>query len=237
MTEQKFSIDAHNLSKQYPLRDGWIGQISSYKESVTNVSLQIKKGEIFGLTGANGAGKTTLAKMLCTLIAPSSGLATIAGIRLALENGDEIRKRIGLVVTDERSFYWRLTGRQNLTFFAALHNRFGEKTKMHIEQLLASVNLLEHADVRFDRYSSGMKQRLAIARGILHQPEVLFLDEPSRSLDRKSKENIQLLIRKLNMQQKMTVFIISHDQEELIQLCSRVGTMQNGRLADITMTN
>ncbi|MEM9774256.1 MAG: ABC transporter ATP-binding protein [Chloroflexota bacterium] len=227
------SIDAYNLSKSYPLRDGLLGQISDYRSSVTDVSLQIKKGEVFGLTGSNGAGKTTLAKMLCTLIAPSTGQATIAGFALNIENGSKIRRQVGLVVTDDRSFYWRLTGRQNLAFFAALHGLYGPTAADTISNKLTDVNLLEHADLRFDRYSSGMKQRLAIARGLLHQPSILFLDEPGRSLDQASRQKLHQLIKTLNDQRQMTIFMISHDQAELEQLCSRVGTMRNGRLTNI----
>lgn len=227
------SIDAHNLSKSYPLRDGVLGQISGYRPSVTNVSLKIKKGEIFGLTGSNGAGKTTLAKMLCTLIVPTTGEALVAGLPLNTTNGGAIRKRVGLVVTDDRSFYWRLTGRQNLAFFAALHGMHGRTAQQTVNQRLADVNLTEQADLRFDRYSSGMKQRLAIARGLLHQPSILFLDEPGRSLDQTSKQKLHQLIQMLNHQQQMTIFMISHDQAELEHLCSRVGTMHNGRLTNI----
>ena len=230
---QDFSIDAQNLGKNYPLRDGLLGQISGYRPSVTDVSLQVKKGEIFGLTGSNGAGKTTLAKMLCTLIVPTTGEASIAGLPLNTTNGGEIRKRVGLVVTDDRSFYWRLTGRQNLAFFAALHGMYGPTAAETINNRLADVDLTEHADLRFDRYSSGMKQRLAIARGLLHQPSILFLDEPGRSLDQASKQKLHQLIQSLNDQRQMTIFMISHDQAELELLCSRVGTMHNGRLTNI----
>lgn len=233
-----FAIEAALLSKSYPKHTGLFGWAETSQENVvSDVSLQVKSGEIFGLTGSNGAGKTTLIKMLCTLIAPTSGSAKIGGIPLELNRGDEIRKRAGLVVTDERSFYWRLTGRQNLIFFAALYGIFGQKAAKRSDQLLAAVDLTNAAGIRFDRYSSGMKQRLSIARGLLHQPEILFLDEPGRSLDSEAKGRLHELVRTLNEKQNMTVFLITHDQVEAKTLCHRIGVMHSGRLVEITNNN
>ncbi|MFK7803110.1 MAG: ABC transporter ATP-binding protein [Anaerolineae bacterium] len=233
-----FAIEASLLSKSYPTSKSLFNwSADPEKDIVTDVSLKVETGEIFGLTGSNGAGKTTLIKMLCTLIAPTSGSASIAGIPLELDRGDEIRRRAGLVVTDDRSFYWRLTGRQNLVFFAALYGIFDKEAENRAEQLLVAVDLTDAADIRFDRYSSGMKQRLAIARGLLHRPEILFLDEPGRSLDSEAKGRLHELVRTLNETQNMTVFLITHDQTEAKDLCDRIGVMHSGKLVDILTNN
>lgn len=230
-----FAIEAALLTKSYPNNKRLFSWTADSEQNVvSDVSLKVKTGEIFGLTGSNGAGKTTLIKMLCTLIAPTSGSAKIGGIPLELNRGDEIRQRAGLVVTDERSFYWRLTGRQNLVFFAALYGIFNQAAADRAERLLAAVDLTGAADTRFDRYSSGMKQRLSIARGLLHQPEILFLDEPGRSLDSEAKGRLHELVRTLNEKQNMTVFLITHDQTEAKNLCNRIGVMHSGRLVEIS---
>ncbi|UEC42610.1 MAG: hypothetical protein METHAR1v1_740008, partial [Methanothrix sp.] len=149
---------------------------------VAGVDLLIRKGEVFGILGPNGAGKTTLIKILCTLVLPTAGAAKVNGYDVVRESG-RVRDSIGLVTTDERSFYWRLTGRQNLEFFASLHNFYSDDGREIVEELLEVVDLKDAADVRFLNYSAGMKQRMAIARGLLNDPAVLFMDEPTRSLD------------------------------------------------------
>ena len=195
---------------------------------VAGVDLAIPRGELFGLLGPNGAGKTTLTKMLCTLILPTSGRATIAGYDLAEEG--RIRAAVGLAVADERSFYWRLTGAQNLRFFAALHGLFGRSAEARVGQVLADVHLQSHAQQRFGTYSSGQKQRLAIGRALLHQPRVLFLDEPTRSLDPTATAELHALIRRLQGERELTIFLITHDLSEAEKLCHRVAVMHKGRV-------
>jgi ABC-2 type transport system ATP-binding protein len=194
--------------------------------AVEDVTLQVLPGELFGLLGPNGAGKTTLIKMLCTLIVPSGGSATVAGYPL----GDvlAIRSVVGLVVTDERSFYWRLTARRNLHFFAALHGLRGEAARRRVDAVLDAVDLLSEADRWFSDFSTGMKQRLAIARGLLHEPQILFLDEPTRSLDPVSTQRLHSLIARLQQERALTVFLITHDLAEAEKLCTRVALMHHG---------
>jgi ABC-2 type transport system ATP-binding protein len=196
--------------------------------AVSDVSLTIPEGELFGLLGPNGAGKTTLVKMLCTLILPSSGSAKIAGHDLAAAG--VIRAAVGLVVSDDRSFYWRLSARRNLAFFAAMHGLYGRAAAERVEQVLADVDLLDVAERRFGLFSSGMKQRLAIARSLLHRPRILFLDEPSRSLDPTATHRLHSLIRRLMAEQAMTVFLITHDLAEAEALCNRVAFMHKGQI-------
>ncbi len=222
------AIEVHNLSKVFVKPQGWRWGGSDPVTAVSNLSFTIPQGELFGLLGPNGAGKTTLVKMLCTLILPSSGTAAIAGHPLA--NAGAIRAAVGLVVSDDRSFYWRLSARRNLDFFAAMHGLNGRTAQERINQALAEVDLLDVADRRFGQLSSGMKQRLAIARGLLHRPQILFLDEPSRSLDPKATQRLHDLIRRLMARQSLTVFLITHDLAEAEALCDRVALMHKGRV-------
>ncbi len=224
-----WAITTERLTKRYADDVGWrIWQKTNARTVVDEVTLQVERGEFFGLLGPNGAGKTTLVKMLCTLVIPTSGSATIMGFPLSA--GQEIRRRVGLTVTDERSFYWRLTGRQNLHFFASLHGLFGQEANGRIDSLLSGVDLQESADRRFSSYSSGMKQRLAIARALIAEPELLVLDEPTRSLDPVATQQLHELILGLQTRRQMTVFLITHDLSEAEKLCQRVAIMHRGRI-------
>src|SRR3990172_8165098 len=151
-------------------------------KALKNVNLQIRHGEIVALLGPNGAGKTTLLKILSTLVLPTSGTAYVKGYEI-VRCEDDVKKSIGLVTGEERSFYWRLTGRQNLEFFAALYGLRPDEAKPRIDALLEQLDLSAAADNMFYSYSSGMKQKLALVRGLLCNPAVLFLDEPTKSVD------------------------------------------------------
>jgi len=221
----EFAIETNGLGKTYADKK------NPSITAVSNINLRIKKGELFGLLGPNGAGKTTLVKMLCTLIAPSTGEGRVAGFDLA-QTGD-IRAAVGLVVPDERSFHWRLSARRNLTFFAAMYGINGRFAQNRISELLQEVNLLDAADRPFGKFSSGMRQRLAIARSLLHSPQILFLDEPTRSLDPIATEKLHDLLLRLMAERDMTAFLITHDLAEAEKLCGRVGLMNNGRLHSI----
>lgn len=221
-----WAIHTEQLSKTFSAE----GRQAAYT-AVSDVSLAIPQGELFGLLGPNGAGKTTLTKMLCTLIVPSTGTAEVAGHPLTAVG--RIRAAVGLAVADERSFYWRLTGAQNLEFFAALHGLFGRAARQRVQAVLAAVDLLPQADQRFGTYSSGQKQRLAIGRALLHQPRILFLDEPTRSLDPTATANLHQLIHTLQQQQSLTIFLITHDLAEAEKLCQRVAVMHGGRVQTV----
>ena len=149
--------------------------------AVDHVSLEVRAGELYGLLGPNGAGKTTLIRLLSTMIIPSSGSGAVFGIDL--HHSGQIRQMVGMATGDERSFYWRLSGRNNLEFFGVLCGLDGSKNHRRAIELLDQVGLTEKADLPFRTYSSGQKQRLSIARALLHRPQMLFLDEPTRSLD------------------------------------------------------
>ena len=179
------TIELKDITKTFVDRS-WrtllLGKKPKRVRALNGVSLEVGPGEICGILGPNGAGKTTLIKILATLIIPDSGSAGICGYDLA-DQPQHVRRLIGLVNTSERSFYWRLTGRENLQFYASLYRIPRQQAKKHIDELLNLVDLIEKGDIRFQNYSTGMRQKLAIARGLLSNPRVLFVDEPTRSLD------------------------------------------------------
>lgn len=223
------AVVTDHLSKIFPARRGWRRlQRPLGVTAVRDVSLTVEDGELFGLLGPNGAGKTTLVKMLCTLIAPSSGRAVVAGCDLSA--GMAIRAAVGLVVADERSFYWRISARRNLRFFAAMHGLTGAAAEQRIDEVLEAVQLRERADTPFSDFSTGMKQRMAIARGLLHRPRLLFLDEPTRSLDPTATAELHVHLLRLMQERRMTVFLITHDLAEAEKLCTRVAVMHRGRV-------
>jgi len=196
--------------------------------AVAGVDLRVRRGELFGLLGPNGAGKTTLIKMLCTLIVPTAGGAQVMGCDLSQESA--IKRSVGLVVSDERSFYWRLSARRNLGFFAAMVGLNGRAARRRVEEVLAAVDLTEVAGRRFSDLSTGMRQRLAIARGLLHRPQLLFMDEPTRSLDPIATARLHALIDGLVKEEGTTVLLTTHDLNEAESLCGRVALMNQGRI-------
>jgi ABC-2 type transport system ATP-binding protein len=227
-------IAADTLTKQFYPKRGLKGFFSStppsVKTVVDRVSLTVEEGEVFGLLGPNGAGKTTLIKMLSTLLFPSSGKATICGYDVVTQ-GKLVRETIGLVASDERSFYWRMTGRQNLQFFAALHQLFGKEAEARIDALLESLNLREAMHQPFAEYSTGMRQRLAIARGLLKEPRVLFMDEPTKGLDPLNAEVLLTLIKEqVAGFFKKTILMTTHILSEAEKVCDRVAILNHGKV-------
>lgn len=217
-----YAIETSGLTKEFIRR-------KRTTLAVNDVNLRVKEGELFGLVGPNGAGKTTLIKMLCCLILPTRGTARVAGFDI-LENEDGVKASIGLVSGDERSFYWRLTGRQNLHFFASLYNLSSHQTKAKIKELLDFLEI-EEPDIKFQEYSTGIKQRLAIARSLLNNPRVIFMDEPTKSLDPLAAQNLRRFIKeKLVGEQKKTVFFTTHNLEEANELAVRLALMDKGEI-------
>ncbi len=223
-----WAVETEGLTKRFEPVAGWLGRKEKGVTAVSDISLKIPRGQRFGLLGPNGAGKTTLTKMLCTLVLPSSGRATVAGFPLAQSGA--IRANVGLVVSDARSFYWRLSARRNLDFFAAMHGLNGRFAQQRVEEVLQAVDLTAVADRRFNTFSSGMKQRLAIARSLLHRPQILFLDEPSRSLDPTATQRLHDLLRRLQAEQELTLFFITHDLAEAEVMCDEVALLHQGRI-------
>ncbi len=227
-------VQTFSLTKRFSVSNNYRALLRFRRKedltAVDSVTLQIREGELFGLLGPNGAGKTTLIKMLCTLILPSEGRALVCG-RDVVRDAASVRPLIGLVDGQERSFFWRLSGRQNLEFFAALYGRRGAEADSWIGELLDLVGLNHHADRRFMSYSAGMRQRLAVARGLLSMPRVIFMDEPTRSLDPVSARHLRTFIRQTLVETLgHTVVLVTHRLEEAEELCDRVAIMNHGRI-------
>lgn len=202
-------------------------------KAVESVTFEIESGEIFGLLGPNGAGKTTLIKMLCTLIVPTRGEAYVNGWDVT-KNGEAVRRSIGLVSGEERSFYWRLTGRQNLNFFGALHNLKSDEVQKRIESLVELLEMQEYIDTRFDEYSTGMKQHLAVARSLLSDAKVLFMDEPTKSLDHSSAEKLRRFIKeRIVGREKKTVVFTTHILKEAADFADRLALLDRGAVKAI----
>ncbi len=198
--------------------------------AVDRVTLVLREGEIFGLVGPNGAGKTTLIKMLCGLYLPDSGWARICG-HDTVHSNSQTRRFVGLVTSNERSFFWRLTGIQNLEFFANLYRIPPREARAWIRELLDLLDLLPYAHARFDGYSTGTKQRFSLARGLLSKPRVVFMDEPTKGVDPTAAAHIVEVIRERVVRLwSPTILITSHNLHEIERLCERVAVMDRGRI-------
>jgi len=196
--------------------------------AVDNVDLSIKKGELFGLLGANGAGKSTIIKMLTTMLTPTAGIARVWGHDVAKER-NEVRSSIGVVFQDP-AVDSMLTGRENLDFHGRMYGMDRALRKERIEEVLDLVDLSEKADVKMQDYSGGMQRRLEIARGLMHCPHVLFLDEPTLGLDPQTRRHIWQYIRNMNKKKSVTVILTTHYMEEADYLCDRVAIIDNGKI-------
>ena len=196
--------------------------------AVSGVSFAIQQGEIFGLLGPNGAGKTTTIRMLSTLLEPTGGAATVNGYDIARQ-APLVRQNLGAVLTGERSIYWKLTGRENLEYFAALYHLPPQVAKRRVGELLERLDLANRADENVERYSSGMKQRIAIAKALLANPPVLLLDEPTIGLDPQSARNLRELILEIKNEGR-TILLTTHYMEEADQLSDRIGIIDQGRI-------
>ncbi|MFP3975139.1 MAG: ATP-binding cassette domain-containing protein [Dehalococcoidia bacterium] len=199
--------------------------------AVDHVTLEIAEGEIFGLLGPNGAGKTTLAKMLSTLLVPTSGFAELWGYDIASKQ-DEVRRCIGVVFQDP-SIDDKLTGRENLDFHARMYGLEKGIREKRINELLDLVDLQGKADIQVEAYSGGMQRRLEIARGLMHRPNVLFLDEPTLGLDVQTRRHIWEYIRRLNQQERITILLMTHYMEEADYLCDRIAIIDQGRIISL----
>ncbi|MDQ7842538.1 MAG: ATP-binding cassette domain-containing protein [Armatimonadota bacterium] len=233
MTPPEFAVELEHLTKRFPVRSvrengARRRPVQSEIRAVDGIDLQIRRGELFGLLGPNGAGKTTTIRMLCTLLLPTAGRARVWGIDV-VAHPEEVRRHLGVVLTGERSVYWKLTGRENLEYFAALYQVPRAVARRRIADLLDRVGLAARADDLVERYSTGMRQRLALIKAMVHDPPVLLLDEPTTGLDPQAARNIRDLIRQLHASGK-TIILTTHYMEEADQLSERIGIIDHGRI-------
>jgi ABC-2 type transport system ATP-binding protein len=196
--------------------------------AVKGISFNVKKGEIFGFLGPNGAGKTTTVHMLTTIIDKTSGQARVAGFDVSKDK-EKVRSAIGIVFQDP-SLDDRLTGYENLDFHAIIYGIGKEERKKRIKDMLEMVELTDSAGKLVEKYSGGMRRRLEIARGLLNEPEVLFLDEPTVGLDAQTRRHILDYIKALNRKYKLSIFITTHYIEEADYICDRIAIMDHGKI-------
>ena len=249
-TSEVFSIQTTNLTKRFAkkkhrgvfgfLRKNQSKNKNKEKNDVTvalnKVNIKIRPGELFGLLGPNGSGKTTMIKCLSTILIPDEGTVTVNGFDVQKETS-MVRASLGMVVGGERSLYWKLTARDNLNYFASLYKMQKTHAKQRIEELLENFNLSDRADERLEDYSTGMRQKVVIARALLHDPPILLLDEPTLGLDPNFARQIRRQIKELSEKRGKTVLLTTHYMDEADKLCDRVAFINNGNIVAVDTPN
>lgn len=248
-----WAIEAENLVKKFPQRankdqkDNAVESVAvstpprargtwslgkkapkTWFTAVDGVSLQIEQGEVFGLLGPNGAGKSTTIRMLCTLLEPTSGTARLNGYDI-LKEANQVRQSLGTVLAGERSIYWKLTGRENLEYFAALYHIPPQVARRRIDELLDQMELTARSNELVEKYSTGMKQRVAISRALLGKPPIILLDEPTLGLDPQAARRVRELVVELKAEGH-TILLTTHYMEEADQLSDRIGIIDQGKI-------
>jgi ABC-2 type transport system ATP-binding protein len=199
--------------------------------ALDDLSIAVEVGECVALVGPNGAGKSTLLRVLATLVLPTSGTATVLGYD-TVRHGAAVRRNVGVMTGDDRSFFWRLSGMENLVFFGELQGLTNRRARERANELLARVGLADAAGRRFSGYSAGMRQRLALARALLHDPPVLLLDEPTANLDLVHRGQVLELLRGVLASGRTTALIASHDAGLAVTLAGRSIRLEHGRRID-----
>jgi ABC-2 type transport system ATP-binding protein len=222
------AIELHDIHRTFQTTTGTLRRHRKDVVALDGLSLAVPEGELFGLLGPNGAGKTTTIKILTTLLIPTSGRATVFGQDVVRE-AKQIRKRIGFVFGGERGLYYRLSGADNLRYFAELYSVVPREIGPRVVELLALVGLSDRADERVEGYSRGMKQRLHLARTLLHRPLVLFLDEPTIGLDPIGARELRKIVTDLHAQ-GTTIILTTHYLFEADAMCQRIGVIDHGHL-------
>lgn len=213
-------IQTKDLTMQYP--NGFT--------AVNHLNLQVNKGDIYGFLGPNGAGKTTTIRMLDGLLKPTAGEVVIQG-KSVIRNEREIRKMIG-VLPESHGYYNWMTGAEYLLFFAQLYGVSKNKQKERVEEVLHQVGMTGKANIPIGQYSRGMRQRIGIAKTIIHEPVLIFLDEPTLGLDPQGQRDIQMILHDLNKKHGVTIFITSHLLKEISEICNRVAIVKEGNLIE-----
>jgi len=251
----EYAIETFNLVKRYPTKSrrdavglvhghgarGNVGSMDAilraikgskgpFIEALKNVNLQIKKGEIFGILGPNGAGKSTLIKILCTLVIHDEGEVYVNGFDPKREPG-KVLKNLQAVLPESRGFNWRLSGRQNLEFYALLYGLSDNEAKERIDYLLDFTDLTDRADDGYQRYSTGMQRRLLLCRALLRNTPIIIFDEPTTGLDPNSAEEFRkMIINRLVRKEGKTVLMSTHNLQEAQGLCDRLAILERGKI-------
>ena len=229
------AIQTINLTKTFKSKvqsseTGFFRRKTVSVNAVDHLNLEIKRGELFGLLGPNGAGKTTLVKMLCTLLPPDSGTALINGYDIVKEQM-KVKRSLGtLFSVGERGFFWRLNGYRNLEFFASIYNVPRQKRHERILEVLKLVGLESNSFQLYQKYSGGMKRKLALARTLLPDPPIILLDEPTTGLDVISSRNIREFVKSTVQETGKTVLYTTHYIEEAAQICTKIGILKQGKI-------
>ncbi len=222
------AIEVNHLNRVYRAQIGVFNRSIKEVVAVEDISFEVQAGELFGLLGPNGAGKTTTVKMLTTLLIPTKGSASVAGFDV-VKQANEVRKRIGFIFGGERGLYWRLSGDDNLRYFASLYGVDPAVSKKRIPYLMELVGLQGRGNERVGGYSRGMKQRLHVARTLLHDPDILFLDEPTIGLDPVGAREFRNVILDLQSQKK-TILLTTHYMFEADALSDRIAIINKGKV-------
>jgi len=222
------AIDARSIRKVFTTRTGFWRPKTKTTTAVDEISFGVCRGELFGLLGPNGAGKTTTVKMLSTLLLPTAGTVSVLGLDVVRQT-QEVRKRIGFTFGGARGLYGRLTGADNLRYFAELYGLDPPVTRRRIPDLLETVGLSGRGEDRVETYSSGMQQRLHLARALLHDPELIFLDEPTVGIDPVGARELRATIKELIARGK-TILLTTHYMVEAEELCDRIAIVKQGRI-------
>ena len=232
---QDYAIQTINLTKTFKSKalgnhSGFFNRKTISVNAVDNLNLEVKRGELFGLLGPNGAGKTTLVKMLCTLLPPDGGTALINGYDISKQQM-QVKRSLGtLFSVGERGFFWRLNGYRNLEFFASIYNVPRSKRQERITEVLRLVGLENSSMQLYQKYSGGMKRKLALARTLLPDPPVILLDEPTTGLDVISSRNIRDFAKRTVEESGKTILYTTHYIEEAAQICDRIGILKQGKI-------
>lgn len=228
-------IEVTDLKRDYVVTKGWVKQKKQIVHALKGISFNVGQGEIFGILGQNGAGKTTTIKVMITLLSPSAGKCTILGYD-SMTQEKEIRKHINFIFGGELGVYRRLSARDNLKYFANLYGLDAKTAEKKIEEVLELVSLKEKADFLVETYSKGMIQRLQIARGLINDPEIVFMDEPTIGLDPIGANMLRDIIRSLKAINK-TVILTTHYLKEADDLCDRIAIINEGSIIALDTPN
>lgn len=223
------AIVAEHLRKVFTTTKGMVRRTRNEVQAVKDVSFEVDYGELFGLLGPNGAGKTTTIKLLTTMLLPTSGKATVLGCDVQ-KDVTKIRERIGIVLGGERGLYTRVSAIDNLRYFADLYGVPKTIRDKRIKELLEFMGIWDRAHDRVETYSKGMKQRLHLARGLINDPELIFLDEPTTGLDPEIARDTRNMIREL-LEKGKTILLTTHYMFEADELCKRIAVIKNGTIA------